>query len=256
MSSNVHDRDHTENGSATGDRRLAGVAGIAFVAWIVIAAIVYAGLIPQPAYSAPDTAHVGYFAGNSTALALHAWLSGVFWVLCFLTFAVRLRYELAARDAAAAMWADLAFGGALMASVFGGVGVAIETVATSITGSTAGTLAPLLGRLLALDYETLLYWGLAVYVGSGSIALLRGGRGLHRIAWLGLADLVALVVGAAWPLTGDDRGLLGATGLIGLFVAAAWTLAVAVWLLRADARATDRRPDQIKRATVGGATVS
>jgi hypothetical protein len=237
----VHMDDHTERGLPRGSLRITGVAGLAFCGWFAIAATVYAGLLPMPAFTDSDSYQLKYFADNTTALVLHAWLSGVFWVLCLLTFAAGLRRELASTGPRAGLWADLAFAGALIATAFGGVGVAIETAATSVSGEAATTIVPTLGRLLAVIDETLLYWGLAAFVGGASIAVLQVGP-LHRaIAWFGLADLALLIVGAAWPLTGDDRGLLGVIGLLGLFAAGVWILLVAVSLLR-TASTLDRVP--------------
>jgi hypothetical protein len=164
---------------------------------------------------------------------LHAWLSGVFWVLALLTFAAGLRRELASAGPGAGMWADLALAGALLATAVGGIGVAIETAATSVSGDAADGIVPVFGRLLAVIDQTLLYWGLAAFVGGASIAILQTRSHRRRIAWFGLVDLALLVIGAAWPLTGDDRGLVGMIGLLGLFGAGVWVLLVAVSLLRA-----------------------
>lgn len=253
MSIANHDRDHIGNGPSEGDHRLAGAAGVAFFVWMVIAAVVYAGALPMPAFSDPDSYHVMYFADHGTALALHAWLSGLFWVLGLLTFAAGLRRQLIADQPAAAMWADLAFAGALMATVVGGVGVALQTAASAVSGTAAQAVVPALGRFLAVIDQTLLYWGLALLVGAGSIAIMRSGQGTRRLGWLGLADAVILVVGAAWPLTGDDRNLLGVVGLVGLFVAGVWILWAAVRLLRARPAGADQPAQGSARIATGGA---
>jgi hypothetical protein len=241
MSTIVHHPDLIESGPARRDRLIAAAGGIAFCAWFVVAAVVYAGALPLPAFSDPDPDHLQYFADNATPLALHAWLSGIFWSLCFLGFSAGLSQQLAT-ERRAMPWARLSFGGALLATAFGGLGVAIQTVATSVSGDAAAIVVPTLGRLLAVVDETLLYWGLAVYVGGGSIALARSSRGMPGLAWLGLADLVLLVVGAAWPLTGDDRGVVGALGLLGLLGAGAWTLWAAISMLRPGFAGREARP--------------
>jgi hypothetical protein len=241
MADVAHVHDHIENGLPRGSLRVTGAAGIAFFAWYVIAATVYAGLLPMPAFSDSDSYQLGYFADNTTALVLHAWLSGLFWVLVLLTFAAGLRRELASAGPRAGMWADLAFAGALLSTAVGGVGVAIQTAATSVSGDAAASIVPAFGRLLAVIDETLLYWGLAAFVGGASIAILQVGSRRRWIAWFGLVDVALLVIGAAWPLTGDDRDLVGVVGLLGLFGAGVWVLLVAVSLLR-TASAPERWP--------------
>jgi hypothetical protein len=232
MAMTVHTQDHSERGLPRSSALVTSGAGLAFCAWFAIAATVYAGLLPMPAFTDSDSYQLGYFADNTTALVLHAWLSGVFWVLCLLTFAAGLRRELASAGPRAGLWADLAFAGALIATAVGGVGVAIETAASSVSGEAAVSIVPAFGRLLAVIDQTLLYWGLAAFVGGASIAVLQVGSRRRVIAWFGLADLAFLVVGAAWPLTGDDRNLLGVVGLLGLFGAGVWVLVTSVSLLR------------------------
>jgi hypothetical protein len=232
MAMPVHTQDHSERGLPRSSLLVTSGAGLAFCAWFAIAATVYAGLLPMPAFTDSDSYQLGYFADNTTALVLHAWLSGVFWVLCLLTFAAGLRRELASAGPRAGLWADLAFAGALIATAVGGVGVAIETAASSVSGEAAVSIVPAFGRLLAVIDQTLLYWGLAAFVGGASIAVLQVGSRRRVIAWFGLADLAFLVVGAAWPLTGDDRNLLGVVGLLGLFGAGVWVLVTSVSLLR------------------------
>jgi hypothetical protein len=253
MADASHAHDHSEYGLPRGSLRVTGVAGIAFCAWYAIAATVYAGLLPMPAFSDSDSYQLGYFADNTTALVLHAWLSGVFWVLALLTFAAGLRRELASAGPRAGMWADLAFAGALLATAVGGVGVAIQTAATSVSGNAADGIVPTFGRLLAVIDETLLYWGLAAFVGGASIAVLQAGSRRRWIAWFGLVDLALLVIGAAWPLTGDDRDLVGVIGLLGLFGAGVWVLLVAVSLLR-TASVSDRPPRLAASGVATGST--
>jgi hypothetical protein len=236
----THTHDHSENVLPRGNLRVTGMAGLAFCGWYVIAATVYAGLLPLPAFSDSDSYQLAYFADNATALVLHAWLSGVFWVLFLLTFAAGVRRELASAEPRAGMWADVAFAGALIATAVGGIGVAIETAATAVSGDAANGLVPAFGRLLAVIDQTMLYWGLAAFVGGASIALLQTGSHRRKIAWFGLVNLALLVVGAAWPLTGDDRNPIGVIGLLGLFGVGLWILLLAVSLLR-TAAAIDRK---------------
>lgn len=252
MAATAHTHDHSEYGLPRSNLRVTGLAGLAYCAWFAIAATVYAGMLPMPAFSDTDSYQLGYFADNTTALVLHAWLSGVFWVLVFMTFVVGLRRELAAAGPRSAMWADLAFAGAVLATAVGAVGVAIETAATAVSGEAANTVVPAFGRLLAVIDQTLLYWGLAAFAGGASIAMLQAGSH-RRLAWLGLADLALLVVGAAWPLTGDDRNVVGVIGLLGLFGAGVWVLLVAVSLLR-TASSFDRVPRLAGSGVAAGST--
>jgi len=215
--------------------RLSGWAGVAFFSWLVVAAVVYAGIIPMPA-TGDDAAYVRmYFTDHGDAVLFHAWMSGLLWGIAFLVFAFGLRERVATpAGSARPPWGRVATAGAVLATAFGGVGLVFETVAALMARTASDELLVVMALVVTIADATLLYWGLAVFVGAASRAVRETD---FRAAWLGGLGFVSaglMIIGAAWPLTGDDRGVIAVLGLIGLTLVAIWVLLVSLRMLRTD----------------------
>jgi DMSO/TMAO reductase YedYZ heme-binding membrane subunit len=62
---------------------------------------------------------------------------------------------------------------------------------------------------------TLLTLGMALFVGSGSVVILRTGVMWRWLGGLGLLIAILLIIGSAWPIDGDEEGPLAIAGFIG-----------------------------------------
>jgi DMSO/TMAO reductase YedYZ heme-binding membrane subunit len=62
---------------------------------------------------------------------------------------------------------------------------------------------------------TLFAFGMALFVGSASLVILRTGVIWRWLAGLGLLAALLLVIGAAWPIDGDEEGAIAILGFIG-----------------------------------------
>jgi hypothetical protein len=213
--------------------RPAGYAGIAFFAWLVVAAVVFNAVLPMPTFAdSPNYIRV-YYTDHGRAVLLHAWLSGVFWSLAFLLFAAGLRRHLESEPHEdQGIWPGLSTIGATLAVAFGGVGLIFQTVAVGVARDTSGDLLTVLARMMVIADATLLYWGLALFAGAVSISAFRSGSLRAPLAWMGLTSALLMVIGASWPLTGDDRGAIASAGLAGLTLLGVWVLFASRSLLR------------------------
>jgi hypothetical protein len=126
--------------------------------------------------------------------------------------------------------------GAVLATAFGGVGLIFETAATTMATSASDDLLTVLERMVTFADSTLLYWGLGLFVGAASIAMLRSSSFGVGFTSLGLVAAVLMFLGAGWPLTGDDRGPVALVGLLGLTLLAVWILRVALEMTRSTPR--------------------
>lgn len=215
------------------DRRLVAWAGILFFGWLIVAAVVYGGVLAMPTIASSAAYHRQYFTDHATAVLLHAWFSGLFWGFLFLIFATGLRRRLSIRGGEDdAIWPRLSTVGAVLAVAFGGTGLIFESVAAGVGADASDEMLRVLARMVQLVDATLLYWGLGVFVAAAGIAMLQSGRFGRGLAWWGFVSAAMMVVGALWPLSGDDRGPLALLGLIGLSLFGVWVLVTALTILR------------------------
>ena len=76
-------------------------------------------------------------------------------------------------------------------------------------GMTIGLVTVLMALELVRSY------GMALFVGSASLVILRTGVIWRWLAGLGLLAALLLVIGAAWPIDGDEEGAIAILGFIG-----------------------------------------
>jgi hypothetical protein len=224
--------DNPQRESESGDRKVAGYAGILFFVWLVIAGVVYGGVLRMPLIADTAAYHRQYYVDHSTAVLVHAWLSGLCWAWFFLVFATGLRGHLTPGTRERGIWPRLTTAGAVLTVALGGTGLIFESVAAGVARDASDELLVVLARMVQIVDATLLYWGLSLFVVSASMVILRSGRLNRGLAWFGYACGLLMVIGAAWPLTGDDRGALALIGLAGLTLLGVWALVTAIALLR------------------------
>jgi len=235
--------DHGWRGTGRRDAKLAGYAGIMFFVWVVVAGIIFAGVLPLPTFRATAALHRAYYTDHGTAVVFHVWFSCLFWAASFLLFASGLLDALSRENPGSGMWRRLAMAGAILSVAFGGTGLIFETVAAVGADDLSDTLLLALGRMVVIVDSVLLYWGLAVFVAAASTALLPSRRTAGSLPWLGFGSALMMVIGALWPLTGDDRGPTAAMGLIGLAMLGLWVLLAGIALLTGRLSASDHGPD-------------
>jgi len=78
---------------------------------------------------------------------------------------------------------------------------------------------------------TVLQFTVALFIGSASVVILRTGILWRWLGGLGLLAALLLVIGAAWPIDGDEMGAVAAPGFFGLIVVNVWSLIVSIALI-------------------------
>ena len=191
-------------------RQLAGVAGIIGVVLFVIA---FGLMADAPTATDPGDDVRTWFEDNGDRLLAAYYLMGIGAVIFLVPFFLGLRSVLAEAEGGEAMWTQIAFFGAALFVVLGGVGMAYWGVlGQAIDDLDDGTMIALMhADLFAFS---LIGLALAIYfVGSGLVSLRTG----VFWGWLGGLELilaVLAVIGVANIIDGDPEGVLGIFGWI------------------------------------------
>jgi hypothetical protein len=205
-------------------------AGIAFVALVVIAAVI-GGSPPRPTDGALKVA--GYFQDHQDALKVGSYLEGL-GAVAFLWFL-------------GALWARLrraeGTGGRVsVVALVGGIG----TFALAFVGNGIDAFLALYVRdispfstkiyyLLAVIFLAFASFTLAVFVSAVSVLILRHGFVDRRLGWVGEGlALLWLVAGVG---VADDNTFTFAVGFVAFLVWAVWILVLVVLLLTRPAPA-------------------
>jgi len=72
---------------------------------------------------------------------------------------------------------------------------------------------------------------IALFLGSAGLLVVRSGIIWRWSGFIALIGAPLLIVGAAWPIDGDEHGVIGAFGLIGFLFVLVWTLITSIALV-------------------------
>jgi hypothetical protein len=155
-----------------------------------------------------------YYVDDDTLVHVATFLSALAFVFFFLTFASGLRSLLATADTnAAGMWSRLSFAGAMLAVAVSGVGLTYGTVLSIGAAAEAsdGTVRTL-HQLDAVLFGSIMNWGLALFLFGAAMTIFQSDVLARWMGWLALSSIVLMVIGASWPVSGDDEGPLANIG--------------------------------------------
>ncbi|MPZ23482.1 MAG: hypothetical protein GEU28_08040 [Dehalococcoidia bacterium] len=211
--------------------RIGGICGLAWAILFIVAAFILQGDSPSRDDSIEEIRQ--YFTEDDSVYLLGDYLLAFAFGLFFLVYLVILRRVLSAIDGWPAILATVAlFAGALtiiwgaIAGFFWGA-LALGASNPEIDDSAVRTL---------MEIDTYAFAGLqfplGVFLGAAGLNILLSGTLFPR--WLGIIALVAAIgalIGAAWPIDGDDEGVIASIGLIGLLGALVFVVISSVLLL-------------------------
>jgi hypothetical protein len=214
--------------------KVGGAAGILFLVFFIIGAIVLQGNVPMPDDSAGDIKK--YFVDHPRKYMVGDFLIGFGFVFLFLPFASCLRTFLWLAEGPSGVWSRLVFAGALL---FAGVGAATS----GVQGSLAYTAAKfgddnLLKTMIAMSYYTFttaVPFLAALMVFSASLVILRTAVLWNWLGFFGIALSVAAVISSLAVLNDDPMGPLGILGLVAFIGLAVWILLTSIGLLMKEA---------------------
>jgi hypothetical protein len=208
------------------------MAGVVTAVVFVVSFILFG---EPPALDDPAGDIRAYFEDSGSQIQFANWLIALAVALFFLVFASGLRGLLGAADAdTRGMWSRASFAGAVAVAAIGGAGSAFWGTATLHTDSLSDDVLIALHQLDALLYQVAMPWGFALFLGAASLVIIRSGVLWAWLGWFGILTAVLQVVGALWPLSGDNEGFLGILGLIGLTLSFLWILIAGVGMMRME----------------------
>ena len=213
--------------------RVAGYAGIGFVVLFIPALIIQR---TSPYIGDPIDEIRSYYVDDDTLVHVATFLSALAFVFFFLTFASGLRSLLATADTnAAGMWSRLSFAGAMLAVAVAGVGLTYGTVLSIGAAAEAsdGTVRTL-HQLDAVLFGSIINWGLALFLFGAATTIFQSDVLARWMGWLALSSIVLMVIGALWPVSGDDEGALANIGGLGSTLFLIWVLAASVSMIRTE----------------------
>jgi len=174
-----------------------------------------------------------YFTNDSDVYLAGDYIFGIAFVIFFLPFVIALSYYLARAEGSPPIWSTMTLVGGILA-------VAIASAAGFAWGALALTLErnPDLDDatiMLLMDIDaygfSLLNFGLALFVGSAGFVVFRTGLLWRWPGLLGLLGAVLLLIGAAWPIDGDQEGAIAIITLPGLLCSLLFVLISSVGMI-------------------------
>lgn len=204
--------------------RVGGIFGIGFVILFLIGGVILTGDTPQRDDSIEDIRK--FFADDGERYLAGDYVSGIAFVFLFLPYLVTLRWVLGSGEGWPPIWSWLTVLGGVSMLVLGGAS-AVSFGTLAISGDDPDVLDDSSVRLL-VEMSTYAFTAfsltMGLFVASASVVVLRTGVLWRWLAGLGLLAAVLLVVGAAWPIDGNEEGAIAVLGFIGAPLTLLWIL--------------------------------
>jgi hypothetical protein len=173
-------------------------------------------------------------------------MTAIGFLFFFLLFVVTLRSLLGSVEASPPIFSRLGLIGGLVATVFGGVaGIFWGALALGIADNQEVD-ASVIRALMELDIYAFgppLQLSFALFILSFSLVIWDTGALWRWLGPLGVLSAVLTVIGAAWPIDGDEEGVIAAVGFFpGNLLAVIWIIAVCINMLRLREPPAAREP--------------
>jgi hypothetical protein len=215
--------------------RIGGAAGLIYVLLFVVGAFALTGETPSRDDSVEEIRR--YFADDGQTYLIGDYVTSIAFIFFFLPFVVTLRAFLGAAEAFPQIFSRLGLIGGLLATVFGGVGgIFWGALALGIADNQEANNDAIIRTLMELDtyaFATPLNLSLVLFVLSFSLVIWDTGALWRWLAAVGILASVLNLIGAAWPIDGDEEGVIAAIGFFpGNLLAIIWLIAICINLMR------------------------
>jgi hypothetical protein len=221
--------------------RVGGVFGIGFVVLFIIGPIILTGETPSRNDSIEEIR--AFFQDDGQRYLVGDYLGGIAFLFFFLPYVVTLRWVLGSGEGWPPIWSWLTVvGGVCLVLIGGASAVAFGTLAISADNpEIEDTSVRLLMEMSTYSF-TGIGFTMALFVASASLVILRTGVLWRWLAAIGLIAAVLLLIGAAWPIDGDEEGAIAIAGFIGAPIAALFVLlsSINMLMLKEEPAATER----------------
>jgi hypothetical protein len=194
--------------------KVGGVFGIIFVVLFIIGPVFLSGETPSRDDSIEDIR--AYFTDDGEIYLASDFIGGIAFVLFFLPYLVTLRWVLGSGEGWPPIWSWLTVIGGVLAVALGGT-ASVFWGALAISASNPEVDDAAVRTLMELDTYAFTFWAfpLALFAASASLVILRTGVLWRWLAVIGLLSAILVIIGAAWPIDGDEEGALAIPGFIG-----------------------------------------
>jgi hypothetical protein len=216
--------------------RVGGILGIVWLVLFIVGAFIIQGESVERSDSIAEIRQ--YFVDDGDTYLLGDYLIGIGFIFFFLPFLIILRRVLEAGGNWAALLARIALLAGVVALIWGGIaGFFWGALAVGAAGNSEVDDSSI--RTL-MELDAYAFAGLFLPIG-----LMLGAAGasiwLSRVLWrwlgiIGLIGFLAALIGAAWPIDGDDEGALASIGLFGYLAMMIFVLLVSINLLMQRSR--------------------
>ena len=204
--------------------RVGGMFGIGFVILFIIGPVFLTGDTPTRDDSIEDIRK--FFADDGEMYLVGDYIAGLAFILFFLPYLVTLRWVLGSGEGWPPIWSWLTVLGGVSFLVVGGT-QAVFFGALAISEGDPEVIDDAGVRLL-MEMSTYAFTGftltLALFVASASLVVLRTGVLWRWLAALGFLAALLMIIGAAWPIDGNEEGALAIIGFIGAPLTLLWVL--------------------------------
>lgn len=196
--------------------RMAGVDGIIWAVLFVVGAIALQGDTPARSDSIDEIRQ--YFVDDGDKYLIGDYMISLGFLIFFVPYVIGLRWVLGSREGSPAIWSWMAFSGGILATILGAAsGMGWGALALGLKDNPDLNDATL-RFLVDMNYYgfALVELAVALFVGSAGFVVFRTGVLWKWLGIIGLIAAIMLVIGAAWPIDGDDEGVIAILGFIGL----------------------------------------
>jgi hypothetical protein len=214
--------------------RLGGAAGLIYVVLFIFGGFVLQGDSPSRDDSIAEIR--AYFADDGQTYLVGDYLTAIAFIFFFLPFLVTLRSLLGSSEPSPPILSRLGLIGGIFATLIGGVaGIFWGGLAIGIADN-PGVDDGVIFALMELDtfaFATALQLSFALFILAFSLAIWETGALWRWLGAIGVLSAVLTIVGAAWPIDGDEEGLIATIGFFpGNLLAVFWLIAVCINMIR------------------------
>ena len=218
--------------------RVGGILGIAWLVLFLIGGFILQSDAPERSDSVAQIRQ--YFVDDGDTYLLGDYLIGVGFTLGFLPFLIILRRVLESSLSWAALLARISLFAGVLAVIWGGAASTFwGALATGAAGNAEvdDSSVRTLMELNIYSFAGLLF-PIGLFLGAAGASIWLSGILWRWLGIIGLVGFLCCIVGAAWPIDGDEEGALAVIGLIGLMVMLIFVLLVSINLLMLRVRPT------------------
>lgn len=211
--------------------KFAGIDGLIWAVLFIVGSFALQGETPSRTDSVESIR--AYFLDDGDMYLAGDYVLAIGFVIFFLPYVIGLRWYLGSREGSPPIWSWMSFTGGVFATAIGAMaGVFWGALALTMERNPEldDSVIILLMDLDAYAYN-LLQFGIALFIGSAGFIMLRTGALWRWPGLLGMIGAILFIIGAAWPIDGDDEGAIAIVGFIGFPLSLLFVLITSIGMI-------------------------